>query len=190
MTEIDANVYTPEDTLSAKDVLSKIAELQYHLLGNEMDSLHKSVDAVICISQNENIDEKAMTEQINDIKAMFALRETTLQSMLSFYEKIVLDIFNRETKKVDTIKSAFSELIQSIDNSTMATEDKFAAIGYVTDKIAELTDKLLFHGTTNKALDRVLMKLTCIIENPDASDSAKAFAADVLNTCMEWNTDK
>jgi hypothetical protein len=42
-----------------------------------------------------------------------------------------------------------------IQESDMETQDKFAALGYVTDKIAELVEKILF-------------------SNADANDDAKA----------------
>lgn len=189
MTENENIVQIADESLNIKDVLNGITKLQCQMIGNEMDSLNKSVDAVICILQNENIEEKSMSQYIKEIKEMFALRESTLQKMLAMYEKMSDDLINAENRKVEVIKSAFSEQVEKINKCDLNKEDKFAAIGDVTYQIAELTDKLLFPGTTDKTKDAVVRKMACIIDSPDASESARTCAMNVLQSYMEW-TDK
>ena len=41
------------------------------------------------------------------------------------------------------MKSAFDNNMAMIKDSDMETQDKFAALGYVTDKIAELVEKIV-----------------------------------------------
>ena len=60
--------------------------------------------------------------------------------MLDFYLKLSLD---EEEQKVNLIKSAFDNNMAMIKDSDMETQDKFAALGYVTDKIAELVEQIL-----------------------------------------------
>ena len=100
------------------------------------------------------------------------------------------DLKNDETRKAESINAAFSGHLEEIDKCELNNEDKFAAIGEVTCQIAELTDRLLSPRSTSKELERLLMKLACIIENPNAPDSSKMFASEVLNSYMEWNTEK
>ena len=45
--------------------------------------------------------------------------------------------------KVELIKRAFDNNMASINDSHMLSEDKFAAYGYATDKIAELVAQLM-----------------------------------------------
>ena len=46
-------------------------------------------------------------------------------------------------QKVNLVKSAFDNNMAMIKDSDMETQDKFAALGYVTDKIAELVEKIV-----------------------------------------------
>lgn len=58
------------------------------------------------------------------------------------------DVQNEETKEVNLVKSAFDNNMAMINDSDMETQDKFAALGYVTDTIAELTEKVIFDKDT------------------------------------------
>ena len=51
----------------------------------------------------------------------------------------------RKPKKVNLVKSAFDNNMAMIKDSDMETQDKFAALGYVTDKIAELVERVMFN---------------------------------------------
>ena len=59
------------------------------------------------------------------------------------YERMYNDIQKEEAQKVNLVKSAFDNNMAMIKNSDMETQDKFAALGYVTDKIAELVEKIV-----------------------------------------------
>ena len=66
-----------------------------------------------------------------------------LLKMLEMYEKMYDDVQNEQTQKVNLVKSAFDNNMAMIKDSDMETQDKFAALGYVTDKIAELVEKIV-----------------------------------------------
>ena len=53
------------------------------------------------------------------------------------------DVQNEKIKKVNLVKSAFDNNMEMIKDSDMETQDKFAALGYVTDKIADLVEKIV-----------------------------------------------
>ncbi len=91
--------------------------------------------------ESENVE--ASCEQISEICDVFKTRELTLLKMLEMYEKMYDDVQNEETKKVNLVKSAFDNNMAMIKDSDMETQDKFAALGYVTDKIAELVEKIV-----------------------------------------------
>jgi hypothetical protein len=61
--------------------------------------------------------------------------------MMEMYERMYDDIQNEA--KVDLVKSAFDHNMAMINESDMEPQDKFAALGYVTDKIAELVEKIV-----------------------------------------------
>ena len=63
--------------------------------------------------------------------------------MMELYERMYDDIQNEEARKIDLVKSAFDNNMAMIKDSDMETQDKFAALGYVTDKIAELVEKIV-----------------------------------------------
>ena len=62
------------------------------------------------------------------------------------YEKMYADIQKEKFQKVDIISRAFEKNSADIKDSDLESQDKYAALGYVTDKIAELAAKLI----TNK----------------------------------------
>ena len=63
--------------------------------------------------------------------------------MLQMYEKMYDDVRGEASAKVELIKSAFDNNMAMINASDMETQDKFAALGYVTDKIASLVEQTL-----------------------------------------------
>ena len=90
------------------------------------------------------------------IETVVQCRETTNQQMLKFYEKIYNDLYQENKKsaeaeqkikdqseKIELIKKAFDQNMSFINDSDLKTEDKFAALGYVTDKIAELVKTVI-----------------------------------------------
>ena len=126
-----------ENKLTAKEIFAQLTILQNHLTENSQTSLHRLGDA---LSSLEGEDCEARFEQISEICDVFKTRELTLLKMLQMYEKMYDDVQNG---KVNLVKSAFDNNMAMINDSDMETQDKFAALGYVTDKIAELVEKIV-----------------------------------------------
>ena len=129
-----------ENKLTAKEIFAQLTILQKQLTENSQTSLHRLGDA---LSSLEGEDCEARFEQITEICAVFKTREITLLKMLEMYEKMYDDVQNEKSKKVNLVKSAFDNNMAMIKDSDMETQDKFAALGYVTDKIAELVEKIV-----------------------------------------------
>ena len=126
-----------ENKLTAKEIFAQLTILQNQLTENSQTSLHRLGDA---LSSLEGEDCEARFEQISEICDVFKTRELTLLKMLQMYEKMYDDVQNG---KVNLVKSAFDNNMAMINDSDMETQDKFAALGYVTDKIAELVEKIV-----------------------------------------------
>ena len=129
-----------ENKLTAKEIFVQLTILQKQLTENSQTSLHRLGDA---LSSLEGEDCEARFEQIPEICDVFKTRELTLLKMLEMYEKMYDDVQNEETKKVNLVKSAFDNNMAMIKDSDIESEDKFAALGYVTDKISELVEKIV-----------------------------------------------
>ena len=130
-----------ENKLTAKEIFVQLTILQKQLTENSQTSLlHRLGDA---LSSLEGEDCEARFEQIPEICDVFKTRELTLLKMLEMYEKMYDDVQNEEIRKVNLVKSAFDNNMAMIKDSDMETQDKFAALGYVTDKIAELVEKIV-----------------------------------------------
>ena len=129
-----------ENKLTAKEIFVQLTILQKQLTENSQTSLHRLGDA---LSSLEGEDCEARFEQIPEICDVFKTRELTLLKMLEMYEKMYDDVQNEKSKKVNLVKSAFDNNMAMIKDSDMETQDKFAALGYVTDKIAELVEKII-----------------------------------------------
>lgn len=128
-----------ENKLTAKEIFIQLTVLQKQLTENSQTSLHRLGDA-IGYAYGEDGDERD-GEHIAEICDAFNTRELTLLKMLEMYEKMYDDIQKEEAKKVSLVKSAFDNNMAMINDSDLETEDKYAALGYVTDKIAELVEK-------------------------------------------------
>ena len=129
-----------ENKLTTKEIFVQLTILQKQLTENSNTSLHRLGDAISSIGEEEN---EARYEQVTEICDVFKTRELTLLKMLEMYEKMYKDIQNEEAKKVSLIQSAFDNNMAMINESAMETQDKFAALGYVTEKIAELVEKVI-----------------------------------------------
>lgn len=133
-----------ENKLTAREIFEQLTILQKQLTENSQTSLHRLGDA---ISSTFDGDEGERNyEQIADICDVFKTRELTLLKLLEMYEKMYADIQKEKFQKVDIISRAFEKNSADIKNSDLESQDKYAALGYVTDKIAELAAKLI----TNK----------------------------------------
>ena len=79
----------------------------------------------------------------NAIAKVVETREKTLQKTLAFYEKMYDDIQTPELRKLYAIDAAFVNNMAYIEDADISPDDKYAALGYVTDKIAELVEKII-----------------------------------------------
>ena len=129
-----------ENKLTAKEIFVQLTILQKELTENSQTSLHRLGDA---LSAFEGENTYTSLEQISGVCDVFKTRELTLRKMMEMYERMYDDIQNEETRKIDLVKSAFDHNMAMINESDMETQDKFAALGYVTDKIAELVEKIV-----------------------------------------------
>ena len=129
-----------KNKLTAKEIFVQLTILQRQLTENSQTSLHRLGDA---LSSLEGEDCEARFEQIPEICDVFKTRELTLLKMLEMYEKMYDDVQNDETKKINLVKSAFDNNMAMIKDSDIETQDKYAALGYVTDKIADLVERIV-----------------------------------------------
>ena len=129
-----------ENKLTAKEIFAQLTILQKQLTENSQTSLHRLSDALSTF-EIENVE--VSCDQIAEVCDVFKTRELTLLKMLEMYERMYNDIQKEEAQKVNLVKSAFDNNMAMIRDSDMETQDKFAALGYVTDKIAELVEKIV-----------------------------------------------
>ena len=133
---------TDNNELTAKDIFVQLTVLQKQLTENSYNSLHHLSDAIDSIgeSEEENADRN---EQVSAVCDVFRAREMTLQRLLEMYENMYFDMQKETAKKVDMVKAAFDNNMAFINDSDMTTDDKYAALNYVTDKIAELVSEVI-----------------------------------------------
>ena len=129
-----------ENKLTSREIFVQLTVLQKQLTENSQTSLHRLSDAITSIGEEEN---EARYAQIAEVCDVFKTRELTILKMLEMYEKMYEDVQNEESQRVDLISRAFDQNMAFINDSDLQTEDKYAALGYVTDKIAELVGKIL-----------------------------------------------
>lgn len=79
----------------------------------------------------------------NAIAKVVEDREKTLRKTLAFYEKMYNDIQTPELAKLYAVEAAFVNNMAYIDGADISADDKVAALRYVTDKIAELVEKII-----------------------------------------------
>ncbi len=128
-----------ECKLTTKEIFVQLTILQKELTENSNTSLHRLGDAISSAFEGE--EDENCYDQITDICDVFKTRELTLLKLLEMYEKMYDDIRTEEAKKVNLIKAAFDNNMSFIETSDISGDDKYAALGYVTDKIAELVEK-------------------------------------------------
>ena len=136
------------NNIPEKQIFDKIAELQKNL-----ESIDKILFKIQCVTDTQSCVEPAdgepipldylpevAMEKIKAIREIVLEREKTINKMLDFYLKLYQD---EEAKKIGLIKMAFDNNMAMINDSNMETQDKFAALGYVTDKITELVEGVI-----------------------------------------------
>lgn len=130
-----------DNKLTAKEIFEQLTILQKQLTENSQTSLHRLSDAISSACGDEG--DERNSEQIAVICDVFNTREVTLLKLLGMYEKMYNDVQNEENRKADMISRAFEKNMAYINDADISSEDKYAALGYVTDKIAELVAQLV-----------------------------------------------
>ena len=130
-----------ENKLTEREIFEQIVALQKQITENSANSLHRLGDTIDGVYSTE---EDTGTEQVSKVCDVFAMREQNLRMMLELYIKMYDDVKKTdEERKADLIKNAFSEISSKINNSDLPPEDKFAALGEITEAIKELLMMLL-----------------------------------------------
>ncbi len=123
------------DKLTVREVFEAIKEIQADKL--YIDEVLLQVSTV----KSEGPGDIGAQARAQALGQVVQCRETTNQQLLELYRKMYEDMQQREAQKVDLISRAFDRNMAFINDSDTQTEDKFAALTYVTDKIAELVEK-------------------------------------------------
>ncbi len=127
-----------ENKLTAREIFEVIDALTKE--SGHMENALKQLETV----RSEGIGDIGAQARAQAIAKAVECRETTIQKVLSMYMKMYDDLQQDSVaKKLQLIKSAFDNNMATIKDSDMETQDKFAALGYVTDKIAELVEKVV-----------------------------------------------
>ena len=130
-----------ENKLTEKEIFKQIVALQKQITENSANSLHRLGDVIDSVYSTEC---ETGNEQISEVCNVFSQREHNFKIMLEFYMKMYDDVRKTdEERKADLIKNAFSEISSKINNSDLPPEDKFAALGEITEAIKELLMMLL-----------------------------------------------
>ncbi len=169
--------------LTSREIFSKISELQEQLTKNSYHSLHRLDDSVTEVCSAEENTEKC--EQITEICSVFKMREATLLKLLEMYERMYADLNDDNSKKVALIRGAFSEHAETIRISDLPAEDKHAEFSDITEKIAELTQKLLIPSATPTTKQTLIAELTRTLRAQGVSTEDKDRAKEILKSYVE-----
>ncbi|MBQ6702228.1 MAG: hypothetical protein IJN17_04665 [Clostridia bacterium] len=164
--------------LTAREIFEKIAELQEQLTKNSYHSLHRLDDSVASICGAEENEGK--NEQVSEVCGVFKMREDTLANMLSLYEKMYNDLNSEYSQKIGLVKVAFDRQAELISKTELKPEDKFAALSEVTEKIAELTEKILIPTTQITAKENVARELVRLLRVKDCPKDSAVYASEAL----------
>lgn len=128
-----------KDNLTVKEIFDAIRELSKETA--HVDEALKQLQSVKSI-EGPSPDLGAQAKA-NSIAKVVAEREKTLQKILEFYEKMYNDIQTPNWRTMNEIQAAFVNNMAYISDADISSDDKYAALTYVTDKIAELSEKAI-----------------------------------------------
>ena len=140
------------NNINKNQVFNQIAELQ-----KSLDSIDKILFKIQCVTDSQSYVEQedaepipldylpdVAMEKIKSIREIVLEREKTINKMLDFYLKLYHDQ-DEKANNINLIKAAFDNNMSFIETAELNPEDKYAALGYVTDKIAELVEKVIIN---------------------------------------------
>lgn len=117
-------------------------------------------------------DSDDVDKQVAEVCSVFEMRENTLTNMLCIYEKMYNDLNPENTVKMELIKSAFAEQSAVIKNSDLDSSDKFAALCDVTERLADLTERLLVPPTKSSTKEKVAQQMVMLLRAKDITSDA------------------
>ena len=126
-----------ENKLTVKEILDAISvltEREHHI----EDAL-KQLETV----RSEGPGDIGAPARAQAIAQIVETREATIRQTLSLYTKMYDDIQNEDAQKINLIKGAFDSNMSYIESGVDNSDLKGEALTYVTDKIAELVEKVV-----------------------------------------------
>ena len=128
-----------KDNLTAKEIFDEIREMSKETA--YIEEALKQLQTVKSIEgPSPDLGAKAKAESIAKVVEE---REKTLRKTLEFYEKMYNDIQTPNWRTMKEIQAMFVNNMAYINDADISSDDKFAALNYVTDKIAELSEKVI-----------------------------------------------
>ena len=149
--ELNENLEEPKmeeyKTLTVKDIFDAIGQLRSEsaYLNNALSTLSD----IPCSGSGDcgapgDIGSQAKAQAVADV---VKCRETTNQQMLAFYRCMYDDIVNAENQafasRADVIQKSFKDISACISNAELNSEDRYAALCEVIDRISGLLADLI-----------------------------------------------
>jgi len=140
-------VEMPEKALTEIEIFNQIAKLQSHLLELGSCSMNRLSDSLSSVFDNgEFSDDEKKRETVSEITTVFSMREENVRIMLEFYKEMYKNCSRRKSaqeEKIFLIKEAFSDITSSIEKANLETQDRYAALCDITDKISDLVSQVI-----------------------------------------------
>jgi len=135
---------TADAELTEREVFDQIVALQKELTTNLANCMASYSEVMSSIFDEKELDDaEEMKEIVEAAVVPFESRETVYQTMLEIYRDMYRDAHNRARERAEIVRASFDHVSAYINESDMTTDDKFAALGHVTDKIAELVGEII-----------------------------------------------
>ena len=137
----------PEKALTEIEIFNQIAKLQYHLLEVGSCSMNRLSDALASVFDNgEFSDDEKKAEAVSEITTVFSMREENVRFMLEFYKEMYKNCSRKKSAQEENvllIKEAFSDITSAIEKADLETQDKYAALCDITEKISDLVSQII-----------------------------------------------
>ena len=111
--------------LTEKEIFDQIVLLQKQLTEQSPTSLHRMAEAIAC-AVGDDEDSASREKQVEDICAVFAKREETLNEMLIFYRAMYNDMKNEKFENQELVARRF-EFLKFVQDTTVAVAESSVA---------------------------------------------------------------
>lgn len=180
--ELNPETSAATEKLTMNYVLEQIEKVQIQLtdLKNTANNIGGVVDSDY---DGETAHDEVGLAKIKAITEVFHHREESLQSLFAFYRKMYDDLNNEDAKKIGLINSAFETLTNNLKTSDLNPEDKFAAFSEVTEKIAELTEKIVIPSSVLTPKEKFMYEIARVskaTDSPEAREGLQGIIKDYL----------